>query len=317
MRTLALAALMLVASLLALAQGSADVEDKAPPDVDQALRARVELYYRAFMAGRFKDAYVLVADDSQDAFLESDKQQYKACETIKIRYSDKFTKATVVESCKGEWRWHGVITPTTFPITSSWKIEDGKWVWSYVRPTQVPSPFSPTGFIPVPPSEATAKDAAGVPKDMRAAAQNILAKVSVDKKTVNLRPDQSSKDAIHVHNGMPGVIKLQMDPLLVPGLKIVIEKSELAANEDAVVSFEYRQDDPAPCPDCAKKIKAKSYATLHVLPTAQTFYIGVEFGPPSVPMHIHQQTLAPSQQPGVAPQPANLPAQKPAVAPQQ
>src|SRR5271169_3408696 len=150
MRTLALTSILLLSGILGLAQNSEQL-DKAPPEVEEALRARVDEYYHAFMEGKFKKAYLLVAEDSADAFLEADKQQYKACETIKIRYSDNFTKATVVESCKGEWKWHGTVTPTTFPVTSSWKIEDGKWCWSYVKPTQVPSPFSPTGFVPIPP----------------------------------------------------------------------------------------------------------------------------------------------------------------------
>jgi len=296
MRTLALSSLLLVSGMLGLAQDSTDQLDKAPPAIDEALRARVDQYYHAFMVGRFKDAYVLVADDSQDAFLEADKQQYKACETIKIRYSANFTKATVVESCKGEWKWHGQVTPTTFPVTSSWKIEDGKWCWSYVKPTQVPSPFSPTGFVPIPPDTPQPKDGIGVPKDMRAAAQSILSKVSVDRQYVRLRPDESSQDVIHVRNGMPGVIKLQMDQLAVPGLKITLGKSELGANEETTVSFEYRLDDPGiACVDCAKKLKGTSTVALHVVPTGQTFNIAIAFGPPG-PVHYNQQKLPAPQQ---------------------
>ena len=81
--------------------------DKAPPAIDEALRARVGKFYGAFIAGKFKDAYSLVADDSQDKFFELSKDQYKRCEIIKINYSENFTKAAVVTSCKSDWRWHG------------------------------------------------------------------------------------------------------------------------------------------------------------------------------------------------------------------
>jgi hypothetical protein len=290
MRPALCAALLLVSGLLGLAQDSTEYFDKAPAPIDEALRARIDQYYHAFMAGKYKDAYVLVADESQDAFLEADKEQYRGCETIKIRYSDNFTKASVVESCQGEWKWHGVITPTTFAIPSSWKIVDGKWFWLYVRPVKAPFPFSPTGFITVPPAEAeAAKDATAasiVPKDLRATAQGILSKVTVDKQTVYIPPDESSHDVIRVHNAMPGVIKLQMDQLAVPGLKITVGKTDLAANEETTVSFDYRLDDPGiACVDCAKKLRGTSVVALHVIPTGQVFSINVVFGPP---VQVHQ-----------------------------
>jgi hypothetical protein len=287
MRTLTLFSLLLVSGLLGLAQDSTEYFDKASPPIEEALRARIDQYYHAFMAGKYKDAYLLVADDSQDAFLEADKEQYRDCETVKVRYSDNFTKASVVESCKGEWKWHGVITPTTFAISSSWKIVDGKWFWVYVRPTRAPFPFSPTGFINVPAAEAeAAKDGSGtsasvVPKDLRATAQGILSKVSVDKQVVYLPPDESSHDVIRVRNAMPGVIKLQMDELAVPGLKITLGKTDLAANEETTVSFDYRLDDPGiACVDCAKKLRGTSVVALRINPTGQVFSIKVVFGPP-------------------------------------
>src|SRR5580704_18066520 len=105
MRTLALFPIglvsgVLVSGMLALAQDSADMVDKAPPPVEAALRARIDQYYHAFMAGKYKEAYLLVADDSQDAFLETDKQPYKSCDTLKIRYSEDFTKAVWSKAAK-------------------------------------------------------------------------------------------------------------------------------------------------------------------------------------------------------------------------
>ena len=290
MRTLALSALLLASGVLGVAEDTTDWVDKAPPEIEQALRARVSQYYGAFVAGKFKEAYLLVADDSQDAFFESSKDQYKSCETIKTRYSPTFTKATVLESCKSDWKWHGIVTPTTFPLTSTWKIEDGKWVWTYVRPTQVASPFSPTGFVNVAPAEPAAKDAA-LPKDMQSMAQGILAKVSVDRQMVRLHSDESSQDVIHVHNGMPGVIKLQMDQLAVPGLKITLGKTQLGANEDTTVTFDYRLDDPGiSCIDCAKKIQGTPVVSLRVTPTGQSFPISVAFGP-STSVHSDKQPV--------------------------
>jgi hypothetical protein len=296
MRTLALSSLLLLSGLLGLAQDSTELVDKAPPPIEEALRARVAQYYQAFVAGKYKDAYLLVADDSQDAFLEADKEQYRGAETIKIQYSDNFTKAIVVENCKVEWKWHGMITPTTFPITSNWKIVDGKWFWYYVRPTKAAFPFSPTGFIAVPPAGAadTRKDSTTLmPGDLKGTVQGILAQVSLDKQTVHLDPNESSHDVIRVRNSMPGVIKLQVDQLAVAGLKITLGKTELAAKEETTVLFEYRLDDPGiACVDCAKKLRGTSTVALRVQPTGQVFSIAIAFGPP-VPARVQQPGPAP------------------------
>ncbi|HTW64677.1 MAG TPA: hypothetical protein VME17_08680 [Bryobacteraceae bacterium] len=296
MRTLTLSFLLLISSFLGLAQTPADHEEQAPPAVDDALRARVGQYYRAFMEGKFKDAYLLVADDSQNAFMAADKDQYKACETIKIRYEDKFTKATVLESCKTDWVWHGIRTPTTFPITSTWKMIDGKWFWFYVRPKEMPFPFSPSGFIPVPSEEALARENA-IPKDMQSAAKSILSKITLDKESVHLLADETSQDVIHVHNGMPGEIELQMDKLAIAGLKITLGKSKLEANESTTVTFEYNlSSKDIACIDCAKKIKGTPFAALHVIPTGQIFNISIAFGPTATGQVHHHVVPANPQQ---------------------
>ncbi len=280
---------VLVSGMLALAQDSADMVDKAPPAVEAALRARIDQYYHAFMAGKYKEAYLLVADDSEDAFLETDKQPYKSCETLKIRYSEDFTKAVAVESCRSEWKWHGIVTPTTFPITSNWVVVDGQWYWHYVKATQRQFPFSPTGFVPVPGETPEKKDSAGpaIPPDLKSAAQGILAKVGVDKQTVHLRPYEASRDMVHVRNDMPGAVTLKLDDLSMPGLRITVGKAQLQAHEETTILFEWRLDDPAVlCPDCAKKTTGTSTVQLHIAPTGQVFPISVAFDhsvPPQAP----------------------------------
>src|SRR5271165_1340666 len=113
--------LFLIACVLASGQDTSDLFEKAPPPIDNALRARETQFYNAYTTGKFREAYPLVAEDSQDAFLGSSKETLKSCETLRIRYSENFTKADVVEGCKGEWTYHGVKTPTSFPLTSHWK----------------------------------------------------------------------------------------------------------------------------------------------------------------------------------------------------
>lgn len=270
MKTLALSSLLLLTGFAAFGQDHSDLFDKAPPAIDDALRGRVAQFYDAFVAGKFKAAYALVADDSQDKFFELSKDEYKSFEIIKIHYSENFTKATVVTAVKSDWRWHGASTVTTFPLTSNWEVVDGQWYWHYVRPTMAPTPFSPTGFVPVPP-ESTTDNAGLIPKDIPGVAQGILAKVSVDKASVRLRSNETSQDVVHVRNDMPGSVSLKLDKVDIPGLKVTMGKADLQAHEETTVTFEWRLDDPA------KKMTGHSIVQLRVEPTNQVFPISVDF----------------------------------------
>ena len=286
----------LFASVLASGQDNSDLFEKAPPPIDEALRGRVTQFYHAYTSGKFREAYPLVAEDAQDAFLAASKDTLKSCETLRIRYSDNFTKADVVEACKSEWNYHGVKTPTSFPLTSHWKIVDGQWYWYYVRPTMVPSPFSPTGFVMAPPDSPEDADKAAppvpaIPPNPVEAARSILSKVRVDKTAIMLRGYETSKDELHVINEMPGQISLSLDPIAFPGLKITPGKTVLQANEQTTIVFEYRLDDASiECGDCAKRVKSTLTAQLRVQPTGQIFPITVTFGiPPELEKQIPKQ----------------------------
>jgi hypothetical protein len=291
MRTLAFFSVLL-SGLAAFGQNSAELADKAPPAVDDALRARVDKFYGAFIAGKFKDAYLLVADDSQDKFFELSKDQYKGCEIVKTRYSENFTKAAVVTSCKGEWRFRGAVVPTTFPLNSNWEIIDGQWYWHWVKPTVVASPFSPTGFVNVP-ADSDPKSVGIIPKDIDGAAKGILARVTVDKMSVRLHSYEKSQDSVRVRNDMPGSVGLQLDKLEMPGLKITVGKTELRAHEETTIDFQWRLDDPQIlCADCAKKTSGNPTVRLHIVPTAQIFPINIVFEnantPPVVPSPVQK-----------------------------
>lgn len=58
-------AFLLLFSVVTFAQQSDDLFEKAPPNVDEALRARITEFYQYFVDGKFRDADGLVADDSK------------------------------------------------------------------------------------------------------------------------------------------------------------------------------------------------------------------------------------------------------------
>src|SRR5260370_17579573 len=82
--------LLLVSALWA--QNPGDLLDKAPPDVEEALRARITAFYQAHVDKKFRQADEYVAADTKDFYYEANKPAYLALEIGKITYSDNFTK---------------------------------------------------------------------------------------------------------------------------------------------------------------------------------------------------------------------------------
>ena len=141
----------------------------------------------------------------------------------------------------------------------------------------VPNPFSPTGFVPVPP-DTTTNLAGLVPKDIPGAAQAILAKVVVDKPSVHLRSYETSQDAVHVRNDMPGQVTLKLDKPEIPGLKVTVGKTDLTSARRDHHHFRVAPGRPChQCLECAKKMNGHRSVQLHVVPTGQVLPIAIDF----------------------------------------
>ena len=253
-----------------------DLFDKAPPEIDEALRARVDQFYQAHVRGKYSEAFPMVAEEFRDDFIGASKEQYKSCETVRINYSENFTKATVVESCKGEWRWRGHIMPVTMPLSSNWKVVNGQWFWYTIKQEGYVTPF---GVMHAGPAASEGSAAAPqIPADFNAFAKSVLNSIKVDKNEVHLQSDVVSQDQIEISNGLPGAISLSVDPTGLPGLSVKIAKEQLAAGEKTTIVFRYDAADPTvQCYDCAKRIKQGVTASIHVQPTNQVIPIQVGF----------------------------------------
>jgi hypothetical protein len=270
--------LVLFRPMIAQNAAGASPAKQPSPDVDQALRARVTKFYQAYLTGKFSEAYPLVAPEAQDAFFRADKPDYQECQISKIEYDENFNKALVTETCKGIWVWHGHTSPMEVPVESHWKLVDNQWLWYFAKRTRVPNPFSPTGYTELPPDdpEPTTRSLP-VLKNMPAVAASILTQVKVDKNSVVLRADSDSKDTLQVRNDMPGEVNLIVGPSPLAGLKITASKTQLKANESAVVTFEYALDDKSiACSDCATHVRS-AQVQLSIMPTGQIFKIAVNF----------------------------------------
>ncbi|MDP2997757.1 MAG: hypothetical protein Q8N47_09730 [Bryobacterales bacterium] len=252
-------------------QAPSDLFEKAPPSVDEALRARVTKFYQAHVDGKFRAADQMVAEDSKDAFFAADKTRYKACEIVKIAYSDQFTRARVVTACDSEFVTMMGRIPVKLPLTTPWKLENGEWFW-YIEPRSggVDTPF---GKMEAGPDGNRSPFPAKMPD-----AAAIMKQVKVDRTEVRLSSFEPASAEVTVSNHMPGSISLSLSFNGFPGFKARLDRTSLASGQSARILLECKPEDQRPKPTLTLQ--------LTVEPTDQVIPIRVLF---AVPPEIEKQ----------------------------
>jgi hypothetical protein len=239
MRMFLAAAVLSCACLFA--QTPTDIFEKAPPDVDQALRARVDIFFKAHVEGRFRQAEV--AEDSKDAFYNAEKRRYIGYEVVKIQYSENFTKAVVITTIEMDWYTARLgkirVKP---PMKSLWRVDNGQWYWYVVPQKDWETPFGK--MAPGPDPAAGAKPKWTVPD-----AATVLDQVQVSKKEINLASHEKSEDFAEIANNMPGEISIRIDQASpITGLQVSVDRETLKSGEKAKVIFKYAPANRTPKP---------------------------------------------------------------------
>jgi hypothetical protein len=248
--------------------------DAAPPEVTQALRARVEQFYQAHVDGKYRLADQVVAEESKDVFFAMAKPKYLGFEIVRINYlSEKFTLAEAVVSCKSTWFLRGENLPINMPGTSQWKLIDGQWYVYFPPVTERQTPF---GMMHSGPGNVDPKAGGSVlPADPKVLAQRILEAVRADKNELILRGYEPSSGEVRVTNGMQGPIRLAVDlGGGFAGLSYSLDKAEIKAGEVGVVKFVVDPKDKSPKPVLDAKISVEP--TNQVLPVRLVFALPPE-----------------------------------------
>lgn len=248
-----------------------------PPYVDQALRARVNEFFQDHVEGKFSKAYEMVAEDTKEYYFATQKIQFKSFKLESIKYSDDFTKAEVDLTGQRVWkpRYDFPDTLVTITMHTTWKIEEGKWVWyDHTRPTWI-TPFGPSDTAALQPHD-TPKDGSPdlSPGALQQRASAILQQQpALDKSELMFQSDKSSSEQVVFHNSQQGVVKLYVDQSSMPaGFTAELDKSDIGAGENAVVKIHF---DPK---DAAASLAPFSLR-LVMEPFDKIFRIAVKFAP--------------------------------------
>ena len=208
----------------------ADLFKQAPPDVDQALRVRVNKFYQAYADGKPRSAMPLVAEDTQDLWFDTDKPKYKSFELLKIAYSEDFRKADVTVVIEEEIKNRTGEFLTKIPMTTTWRIDDGQWVY-YVDMKVRGTKATPFGLMKAGPGEVGERSGVSRLADRT----QLLAAVKIDKSEVRL----GASGEVVITNSLPGAVHLTLEVDKFEGLSATLDQAEVPSNGTSKVLFEY------------------------------------------------------------------------------
>jgi hypothetical protein len=203
----------------------------AAAEAEAALRARVEQFYQLQVDKKFRQAEALVAEESKDDYYNRSKLDIKEFSIDKIEWLDGNSRARVTLKGKIVIRVAQLGNQAfDMPLSATWKIENGQWVWYIDRELGSQTPFGR-----IDPSTGTARS----PLDRSAAGIDVatlMNQVTLDKASVMLNASNPTQ-TITVSNNMPGAVNLELiDPRL-EGVSIEVERSTLKAGEKSAIRF--------------------------------------------------------------------------------
>jgi hypothetical protein len=243
-----------------------------PAEVDEALRSRVNEFFGYHVTGDFEKAWGMVAEDTKKEYFSAQKSKYESFKLDNIKYSDEFTKAVVTLTVSEKRRMSPQFPETeiTHPVSTFWKVENGKWCWYNDHQATWLMPMGPSAPPKTSPQGSSAPQL--TPEQIKARVQGIMGQSSFNKTELHLVVGKPSQDEAVFHNGQGGQVQIGLlAPALPKGMAVKLEKNSLNANEDAVLKVTYTPTDPnAPLP---------SDITLNVVmePFSRAFPLMVRF----------------------------------------
>jgi hypothetical protein len=206
-----------------------------PPDVDKALRARVNEFCSLHQQGKFRQAEEMVAADTRDYFYNSGKPRYVSYEIQSITYNQDFTKATAMVICEHYLPTPGFQGKTVKLLTPfNWKIENGQWMWYVDKDALLTTPFgkmslAPRTGEPPPPLPAGAQPPPMIPTTL----DQFFSLIKADKTALTLKPGASGQ--VVISNGAPGLIRLEIAQQL-PGVEATLDSATVPAGGKGVLT---------------------------------------------------------------------------------
>jgi len=228
--------LVTLAATALWAQNAGQQGPQPPPDVDKALRARINEFCELHHQSKFRQAEQMVAEDTKDYFYNAGKPTYVSYEIQSITYNPDFTRATAMVICEQYLPAPGFQSKTVKLLTPfNWKIENGQWMWYVDKDALLVTPFGKMTLAPRPGENS--KPAAPSPSlpmpVIPMSVEQFFAMVKADKTALSLKPGAS--DQVVVSNGTSGFVALAIVQQ-VPGVEAKLQSETVPAAGKVVIT---------------------------------------------------------------------------------
>jgi hypothetical protein len=253
---------------------------EAPPGVEKELRARVTTFYQFFVDGFPRKAEPFVAEDTKDFYYSAAKLHFESFRVDKVTFFDDFTKAMVVVVGKTERHIGGQAVLMDVPQETHWKIEDGKWCWTYHAEDYSLTPMSEGKNPPIAQAGLVAplkdtSDAAIRERGMQLLREQPM---GLDKNTISMKAGEVSTAQVVFTNGSDGYVQIAVNGPVVRGLSIKFDKMMVPGHSSATLTLHY---DPSEKSAMVDAYTAKGTISFQVLtsPINKMFPLSVSFEP--------------------------------------
>jgi hypothetical protein len=239
-------------SACALAQESGKAFQKAPPGVEEALKARVMQFFDMQQEGKFRQAESMVCEDTKDFYYNMDKQRHKGSQFVKLFFEDGYKQAKAQVNLDIDLNTMNGAFPAKFPMMSYWRVENANWCYFIPKQNQdfYPTPF---GLMKRDPNAPRGSSPPAAPMVDVA---KLKASVKPSKTELDLPAFRESSHQVELQNTLPGQVELSFSAPPLEGLKVTLDKPLLQPGETAILRFEYKPVSRNPLPPVTVRVTA-------------------------------------------------------------
>ena len=253
-----------LAACLSLGQAQT-IFHKAPPGVEEALKARIHEFYTLWQQGKFRPAEALVAEESRELYYGMQKVPIRKYQLQSITWSDDFKSAKVLMAFQDQ-------SPRTaayeimVPSLGTWKEVGGQWFMVIDVPTT--TPFGPMTFADYRTQQQPSKPAETAPRPTIETLTLGALRISPQELSIPMEGERTER-TITLTNTLPGTLMIEiLDPKR-PGLDLTLSTTQLGPKAQATLQVTY---DPQ-----KGKIRGPVSVPVLVQPLTQRFLVELLF----------------------------------------
>ena len=267
--------LAIVGTVAAVAQVPTDTipESAVPAEVATALRDRVSQFFQYHVGSVNRRGIDLVAEDTKDYYYAAQKVTFSKFTIDKLEFAKDLNQAIAWAHATRQWEIQGESATVDSEVITTWKQEDGKWVWYLDTKGLWATPMGASDFAATRAAqeknslneELVFQKADGTidlpadfanPQKLAAQGAAILGKSGLDKTEVKLTFGVAAKDRVVFRNGLNGEVQLEFGggPSGIPGLSVTLDRQRVPGHEEAILSIDYAPPAGEPVSDLGTQI---------------------------------------------------------------